>query len=351
MKRRRFIYPYSYFRILMIFNVVVFHWRLFLPEGFHITPGIDGFGAYSVAFFFLLTGFLMMKNASGKDDKDFSYKEEVKQVLRRRSSYLIKYEIAILLSVVYYLLIHILTGQHSLSEIIISGITDILFVSTLINPESLTMNACWFFQCLVQFWVLSPLIIKGWKTLKDKLIANPAVYTAVLVLFQISYFVNLRLISSITDPYLNSLVRIYEIMVGMSIYELVTLTNIDNKTVVSGLELVGLGLLVYPMYRLPVLDNLLSYHGVCILLCMIIIFAYAYGTGFFSTYLLRKNDIIEHVSAHVFDIFIFHFTVFHYASLSPRLSSPYLLLLEGLVLSYLAGILIDRVIAQNRVRK
>ena len=177
------------------------HWQLFLPEGFSFPELIGNYREFCIAFFFLLSGFLTMRNSAGKDRKGWSYKEEVINILRKKQPYLIKYEIAILLSLAYYLLVHKMTGQFSLPEIFGSAVTDLLFVSTLINPDSLTMNTGWFFQCLVQFWVISPLILKGWKTLKEKLAAKPALYGILLVLFQIGYILFYYSVSEMTDPF------------------------------------------------------------------------------------------------------------------------------------------------------
>lgn len=133
-------------------------------------------------------------------------------------------------------------------------------------------------------------------------------------------------------------------MVGMSVYEMTELIPIENRTGVTMLEGLGAALLFYPLYRIPALDILFSYHIVSNLFCMIILFSYAYGTGLFTAWIFRKNEFVEYLAKHVLDVFLFHFTIFHYASLSPKLSSPYLLLAEGIVLSCFIGVLIDRIL-------
>ena len=156
-RNRKYIPSFSYFRVLMTVYVVIFHWLLFVPKGFSLPVRTDQLGGFSVSFFCLLSGFLLGWHPD-RNEETGSYIEKLKQTFHRKGMYYLKYEIMIVLSLAYYLLLHFLTGRNSLSEILLSGFFDFLCLSTLLYPDSITMNAGWYFQCLSQYWVLSPFL-------------------------------------------------------------------------------------------------------------------------------------------------------------------------------------------------
>ena len=327
----------------MVVFVVTTHWLLFLPDNF-VTPYIFTRNwHFIVSFFFMLSGFLFARGTFTKEENHCPFKDSLLKLFHNKRSYILKYEIMIVLAMLYNIFIFFLLGKGSLSEILTSGIFDFFCLSTLLNIGSVNMNSGWFFQCLVQFWFLSPFIVRCFWYFKKKFAHNKSLSIFFIVLFQIFYLIIVKQVRHFANPYYNSFVRILEITVGMTLYELAEYIPLRSTRLVTILECIGIIVFFSPLFKNVYYNELLNSVMVHSIMSGFILYVYAHNNGLISAKVFRKNPLIDLVSRYSFDIFIFHFITFHIMTLSPVLSSPYLLLAEGFMIPIGLGMIINQI--------
>lgn len=153
------------------------------------------------------------------------------------------------------------------------------------------------------------------------------------------------------SPYYHPLARYLEFTIGIVLARLCLEFPAANDVVGTILEVLAILLLGYPFFPSSFLEALFTVQGAHTAVNAFLICSFASGKGILSKTVFRNNRIVEWLNRHSFDVYIFHFTVFHFLSLSPSLASPGVLLAGGFVFPVILGALINRIVKTVIKRK
>ena len=291
-------------------------------------------GNFAVSFFFLLSGFLYRRKYN---QSSFNYRNDVTSYLKPRRNLFIKYILMILISTLYCFYLYFFAHRYSISEILLSSGLDILTLSTLIYPSSLTMNAGWFFQSLLHFWLLAPLLNKC----LNNIFSKKDTYLLKIVFLLVIYFGTIKLYSLTgRDPYYFSLIRVFEVFIGMTIYDL-SITIKPSKRISTILETIGLFILICPVLVYVFFKVKMSNLFINTLINYLLVLFFAFNNGSISN-IFKESKIVRYLSNHVFDIFIFHFVIIKCLSSTAMISSPIVYALLSIIFSIIIGTIIDK---------
>lgn len=197
---------YSLQSIRFILALLIFHHHFF------INPQIQQFGCYPVAFFFILSGFLMSVGYEGKVSNDsFSYR---KFILKRCIHIYPLNFLGLAFWLLYPIIIDIHVGEFN-SIINNTLLLDLLLLQSWWPESSVYFSgngACWFLSDIIFCYILFPFLIKFIKY-HNHLIC----FTSVLIgYFLIVYLIPKEYVHGLI--YINPLSRIFDFIVGIQLY-------------------------------------------------------------------------------------------------------------------------------------
>lgn len=140
-------------RILSAFMVCMFHTTIHLGCNYGILQGMSRSGAVFMTAFFMLSGFALFINYSGKDFSDFSQKKYFwkKRILKIYPMYIIVSSV--------YVFLHLLFGA-SLYKSIIAIPVEILGIQSVFSSLfSFSHNGgTWFISCILICYLFYPFV-------------------------------------------------------------------------------------------------------------------------------------------------------------------------------------------------
>lgn len=273
-----------------------------------IIPSIDSLGLYPVVFFYILSGFVLSAGYGKKiDNGDLNYAFFIKKRVQRiYPIHLVTLAIAVLI----LLATHIYAGTeiNGFLKVMIPIVPNILLIHSWIPVRAFYFSGnvvSWFLANTLFFYIVFPYLYKLVKRLKWFL--------------PILFFLYTAIVSIIPDDYLHALVyinpmsRIFDFILGISLFELYNgINNKQNKEVDKSflMTLIEIIILCVSIYTLMIQTKVPSWISISILFwipatLIILVFPFTERRGGQISVLLGSKMMIW-LGTISFSFFMFH---------------------------------------------